>query len=391
MLCDTKGGNHVKKILTVFLILGLMLLCATASGENVLTEDRGLDLSCGSVHYPVVTLTGDEVLTQTVNDRILENGNIRNYMTRLPQLLSGGEMNVTWTAETAGDILSCVFSAEGALETRRNTHVWTTANVDLRTGEEIPFASLFTDEQAALELIGAILETEVAPELSAHLQNCELLPVPETFAISPAGLCLFWPVERLSTLSDRAGEIDLAWNEIAGVLDLTPGSIADRFGLPAMLELTEESSDRLTETAERGEIPGLPVKLGGSLKEATDRYHLLTDPDFYENGRMFAPEAAAFRNCWLLTDGLTEDWDTSLILGIRMDRGCLCGLCIGQTERSAWLEILGEPEAMLEWDEDRAEANRSVPGICDYYTVGGRQLKLLSDTDGILRSLILMQ
>lgn len=389
MLCDLKGGNRVKKLILCLLILTLAVFCAAALAEEPVPEDRGLDLSCGSVHYPVLPGEGD--LTGTVNDRILEDGNIKTYLTRLPQLLSGGEMNVSWTAETAGEIFSCVFSAEGALETRRNTHVWTTANVDLRTGEEISLASLFTDEVAALEKIGEILETEVAPELSAHLQNSELLPVPETFALSPAGLRLFWPVERLSTLSDRAGEVDLGWNEIADVLDLTPGSIADRLGLPAMLDLTEDSPAMLAECAEKGEIPGLPVTLDASLKEATDTYHLLTDPDFYENGRMFALEAGAFRNVWLLTDGLSDEWDNSLILGIRMDRGCLYGLCIGQTERSAWQMILGEPESSVDWDEDRAETNRAVPGICDYYTVGGRQLKLLSDTDGILRSLILMQ
>lgn len=381
----------MKKLMICLLVLMLAVLCAAASAEAPVTEDRGLDLVCGGVHYPVITVPGDETLTRTVNDRILEDGNIKNYLTRLPQLLSGGEMSVTWTAETGDGIFSCVFSAEGALETRRNTHVWLTSNVDLRTGEEIPFASLFTDEQAALDKIGEILEAEVAPELSAHLQNSDLLPVPETFALSPTGLRLFWPVERLSTLSDRAGEIELGWNEIADVLDLTPGSIADRFGVPAMLELTEDSPALLVECAEKGEIPGIPVTLGASLQEATDTYHLLTDPDFYENGRMFALEGGAFRQCWLLTDGLTEEWDSSLIQGIRMDRGCLYGLCIGQTDRAAWQMILGEPEATVIWDEDRAETNRAMPGTCDYYNVGGRQLKLLSDEDGILRSLILMQ
>lgn len=381
----------MKKTLSLLLILCLCLFCALASGEDLIPEDRGLDLTCGGVHYPAFADLGDEALTQAVNDRILEDGKIREYMTRLPQLLSGGEMSVTWTAETAGDIFSCVFSAEGALETRRNTHVWTTANIDLITGEEIPFAALFTDEQAALDRIGTLLETEVAPELSGYLQNSDLLPVPETFAVSPAGLHLFWPVDRLTTLSDRAGEIVFAWNEIADLLDLTAGSAADRLGVPAMLELTEESPARLAELAEAGQIPGLPVRLGDPLKEATDTYRLLTDPDLYESGRMFSPEAGVFRDIRLLTDGLGEEWDNSLILGIRMDRGCLYGLCIGQTERTAWLEILGEPEASVLWDEDRAEANRAVPGICDYYTLGGRQMKLLSDEDGILRSLILMR
>lgn len=379
----------MKRIL--FALLAIMLLWGTvlAAGEGFSTTDQGLDLSCGSVRYPKLSLPEDPETEKKLNDRLLESGNILNYLTRLPQLLSGGEMAVTWSAETGEGIFSCIFSAEGAIRNRRATHVWTAANLDLTTGEEIPFSALFTDESAAREKIGEILETEVAPDLSAHLQNNELLPLPETFALGTAGLRLLYPVEQLSTLSDRAGEICLAWNEIADVLDLSDGSPAARFGATEALDLSAESADRMEQYMKTGTFPGLPVKLGDSLKEATDTYAMLTDPDFYEGGRMFALEAGVFRGVFLLTDGLSEEWDNSRILGIRMDRGCFCGLRIGETSRDEWLCLMGEPESSLIWDEDRAEANRAVPGICDYYTLGGHCLRLLSDTDGVLRMMTL--
>ena len=379
----------MKRILTVLLALVLLMGAVSAAGEGFSATDQGLDLSCGSVRYPKLSLPEDPETEKKLNDRLLECGGIPAYLTRLPQLLTGGEMTVTWSAETGDGVFSCVFSARGAILNRRATHVWTAANLDLTTGEEIPFSALFTDENAARDRIGTILETEVAPELSAHLQNNELLPLPETFALSAAGLRLLYPVEQLSTLSDRAGDVYLAWNEIADVLDLSEDAPAVRFGAAEALELSAESADRMARYMETGTFPGLPVKLGDSLLEATDTYALLTDPDFYEGGRMFALEPGVFRNVFLLTDGLGEDWETSRILGIRMDRGCFCGLRIGQTVRDEWQQLLGEPESSLAWDEDRAEANRAVPGICDYYTMGGHCLRLLSDTDGVLRMMTL--
>lgn len=381
----------MKRILAAILAFMLLAGAALAAGEGFSATDQGLDLSCGSVRYPRLSLPEDPETEKKLNDRLLESGGIPGYLTRLPQLLTGGEMTVTWSAETGDGIFSCVFSAQGAILNRRATHVWTAANLDLATGEEIPFAALFTEEAAAREKIAQILETEVAPDLSAHLQNSELLPLPETFALSRSGLRLLYPVEQLSTLSDRAGEVCLAWNEIADVLDLSEGSPAVRFGAAEALTLSGESADRMAGAMENGTFPGLPVKLGDPLKEATDAYAMLTDPDFYEGGRMFALEAGVFRNVFLLTDGLGEDWDDSRILGIRMDRGCFCGLKIGQTTRDEWQRLLGEPESSLVWDEDRAEANRAVPGICDYYRMGGHTLRLLSDTEGVLRMMTLTE
>ena len=158
-----------------------------------------------------------------------------------------------------------------------------------------------------------------------------------------------------------------------------------------MLSLTEERLPQLQRITQEGRIPDLPVKLGDSLGDAVDAWHLLTDPDLYENGRVFALEGALFRGVFLLTDNLSEGWEESRINGIRMDRGCLFGLAIGKTEATAWHQVLGEPDTTVSFDAEKAEAYRTVPGMRDYYAWGDHVLQLHSDENGTLVSIILTE
>ena len=125
------------------------------------------------------------------------------------------------------------------------------------------------------------------------------------------------------------------------------------------------------------------------MQELIDRYALLTDPDIYEGGRMIALEDGAFRQVWILTDALTEEFDQSVVQGIRADRLNFFGLCTGTTTREAWRAALGDPETTLAVDEARAESWRIVPGTSDYYPFGDCRLRLHADEDGVLRSVFL--
>ena len=98
------------------------------------------------------------------------------------------------------------------------------------------------------------------------------------------------------------------------------------------------------------------MSLGDSVREKTDEWHLLTDPDVYAGGRLFALEGGSFRNVFLMTDFLSESWDKSVVDGIRVDEGCLFGLRIGETTLKEWREALGEPDFMVDFDGERAEA-----------------------------------
>ena len=74
-----------------------------------------------------------------------------------------------------------------------------------------------------------------------------------------------------------------------------------------------------------------------------------------------------------------------------MDQGCLWGLCVGETRREDWIAALGEPDGTAEIGEEKAEAIRLEPGMCDYYSCGENQLRLYSNGDGTLISIVLTE
>ena len=385
----------MKRLCTAILVCCLtavLLFPAGSAQAEALVEDRGVELTEGIViRYPAVAGMEDEPLQEQVNAQIQEDCRIREYLARATLLISGGNLRTEWTGGILGDVFSCAVSAEGALETTRTAHRWTGSNVDLRDGHEIAFAELFTDEAAARETLEAYLEDEVAPELSALLLNSELLPLPDTFRLDRTGLTLLYPAEQLSTLSDRAGDIRISWHELREVLDTAEDSIPSRIGATDTVTLSEESGKRLLAAAAEGRMEGVPAAIGDSMQELTDRYHLLTDPDGYQDGRLFALEGSCFRGVYLLTDDLGRSWENSRVQGIRLDQGGAECLFIGHTAREDWLAVLGEPEHTAAIDGEKAEANRLVPGRCDYYECGAYQLRFYSDEDGILVSVVLTE
>ena len=382
-----------QRLLSLLLILTMTLTSAAlAEQTGPALVDGGLELADSSVRYPQLTGMADEALQEQLNGRILAAGDIENRLSRLALLMqSPVSMQVTWQATMTGDVLSLVFSALGAVTEERSTHVWSALNVDLTDGSDIAFDRLFTDEESLRRDLEEYLDYGVGPELSAHLRNSELTPVPEVFGLTETGLTLYYPVERLSTLSDRAGAVTILWYELREHLRLRDDDILTRIGARAMLTPAPDSGARIRAAVEAGTIPGVPVTLGGSVQEATDAYRMLTDPDLYQDGRMFALEDAAFRQVWLLTDALTEKtWDRSVIKGLRADRFNLWGLYPG-LDRQAVEAMLGQPDTVLALDADMADAYRLVPGESLYYNYTGVQLRLHFDAEGLLTSLIITQ
>ena len=196
--------KRFRMIRGILCLAAALLAAVPAGGAEGAFEiaDEGLELTeTVSIYYPVVTGGGDEALRTQINDLIRERCRVGDYLSRAARLLSGGSLRADWRGGAEGDVLSVAVSAEGAVETARNTHVWTAVTVDLRDGREIPLTDLFSDGEAAREKIKAYLEEAVAPELSAHLQNSELTPLPELFLLERTGLTLLYPVEQLSTLT----------------------------------------------------------------------------------------------------------------------------------------------------------------------------------------------
>ena len=372
-------------------------------------EEKGLDLGKSSVRYPSLR-EGilPEELRAEVNGRILEDGRIREYLNRMTELISGGALSVSWRGAAMGPVFSFAVSAEGAVTTPRKSFVWTAGNVDLRDGREIRPEEILADPEHAREVMESYLEETVAPELSAHLLNSQLTPLPDLFRITVRGLIWMYPEDQLSTLSDRAGDVLIPWNVIRDELNLAEGSLAETMGIPAWLgleakggespadpetapSLSRENADRLRAMTAEGAIPGIPARLGDSMQALTEQWRMLTDPDVYLLGRMFALEGAEFRNVFLMTDYLSESWENSHVDGIRVDLGGVYGLTVGETPRSAWLETLGDPDHSVSMNEEQAEAWRAVPGIRDYYEFGGHRLQLHADEEGILAGIIISE
>ena len=386
-----KFFRTIRRIACLTAALAVFASACLAESAYEIAEE-GLELREElSVHYPVLSGGTDEAMTEQVNDLIREKCRIGEYITRMTLLLSGGSLKVEWKGGLLNDVFSCAVSASGMVEDSRNTHVWTAVTADLRDGHEITFEELFTDADAAREKILAYLEETVAPELSAHLLNSELTPLPERFYLEQCGIILLYPVEQLSTLSDRAGDIRVGWNIVKDELNLEEDGIPMRIGALDAAVLTARGAEKLRADAAEGRMTDIPAAIGDSVQELTDRYHTLTDWDGIENGRLFALEGGSFQGVYLVTDNLTRDWADSRVQGLRMDRGCLWGLCPGETPRTEWLDVLGEPDGSAEVDADKAEANRLVPGTCDYYRCGEYLLQLYSGEDGTLVSVMLTE
>ena len=370
----------------------LMMICTLAHAGSPKVTDMSLELMGSSIHYPQLTGLADPAAQAAVNATIMEKGQINARLSRMAALMNSPvKLNVNYTYTLEGDVFSCAILADGAVETSRATQVWSTININLFTGKEIAFADLFKDVDAATTLIETYLDEQVAPELSAHLAAGSLTPIPAEFTISPTGLTLYYDIDDFRTLSDRAGTVTILWTELRDFLMLDMGGPlydlrVERHIGPA---IDDVEYMRISLRESNGGFPGIPAAIGQPMQELIDRYALLTDPDIYEGGRMIALEDGAFRGVWILTDALTEEFDHSVVQGIRADRLNFYGLCTGDTTIDWWREVLSEPDTTLTVDETRAESWRIVPGTSDYYTFGDYRLRLHADENGILRSVFL--
>ena len=389
-----------QRILALCMLLMLIFTFSLAeppAESNPAVKDVGLDLLGSSVHYPQLSGLEDEAAQARINAAIMEKGHINDRIARMAALMNAPvKLNVSYTYTLQEDVFSCAMLADGAVETNRATQVWSAVNYDIRTGEEITFADLFTDADAATAFIESYLDEQVVPELSAHLAAGSLTPIPETFTISPTGLTLYYDIDDFRTLSDRAGTVTILWHELYPYLMVSdvsePAAIINQIAMDFItLDITD--GDTLLESLQSGALPGIPATLGQPMQELINRYALLTDPDIYEGGRMISLEDGAFRGTWILTDALTEEFDHSIVQGIRSDNISLHGLCTGETTIDMWRELLGfdlgEPDITLTVDEERAESWRIVPGTSDYYTFGDYRLRLHADENGVLRSVFL--
>ena len=390
----------MKRQFMMLLAAILMLLPASAPAEETAEAevpqlvDMGFDLGTVSIHWPQLNGLEDEAIQARVNEALTDAANAPALSARMALVMNADPpLIANWRGEIRNHILSCVLYAEGPIETERFQSVYHCVNIDLKTGEAFALADLFEDPDTVTEGIESWLTDTIAPDLSAHLMNSDLLPIPEDFLLEDTGLTLFYPKKQLSTLTDRAGAITLEWHpELVESLKVDEDSIPVRFGLKALHDYDREAFFRCFEN---GSVPGIPARIGDSVEKLVSAYHLDGEPDFYDGGRYVELEDSRFRGAWLMTDNLSakvKQFPDSVVQGIRTDRFSLYGVATDSEDctRDEILREYGDPYASVELKDEAAEAMRLVAGISDYYHAGDYRLRLHYDEEGYLRSIFLL-
>ena len=130
----------------------------------------------------------------------------------------------------------------------------------------------------------------------------------------------------------------------------------------------------------------MPVTLGDRMTDVVDRYRLLRTPDEFPGGRYYVLEDPAFREILVISDAIQSGYGASVVEGVQMRRGDLCGLLIGQAVREDWHAILGEPDETMTFTDSMAYDYGLPVGESDIYHFGEHELRLHADTDGVLRA-----
>lgn len=388
------------KRMALLLIVLLMFLCTAACAEKMKDTpsilSQGLTLGEHSITYPQLEGMDDETVQERLNQHLRDASHAEELLARLPLVMTSSlPIKLDYHAQWLGEVLSVAFEASGPLKTEQPTQAWYAVCLNTATGERIPLDNILSMDGNAL--LTDWLEYTFAPQQSAHLMNCQLSPLPDAYTLTADGLTLYYPMDQLTTLSDRAGKVKIHWYEVPDAFDFSEEGVLAQMGADAFLTIGEATAENIAQMVSAGQMVGLPVTVGETLTPLTDRYRLQTEPDLYEGGRLFALEDGIFRNSWLLSDRLTIDtWENSVVQGLRSDNVSLWGIhCradgVAGTSIEEWRACLGQPEMTVSISQEAADLYRLVPGQSDYYQYGAYRLRLHADEAGQLVSVFVMQ
>ncbi len=373
-------------LLSILLLFSVHALAEQPSSAQVTPVKA--DNAYGSVTYPVLQGLTDISIMDTVNKAIFDKAQIQTRLDTLNRLTEGGwGLTVTYEASLKKNILSVNISALGEMENGRMGHVYTALAFDLATGKQLTLDDIFSDAEGAFSVMEQKLEEEVAPYLSGYMENDSLTPVPrDNFYLTPDYITFYYPQDQFSMLSGLSGGASFDYYELAETLNLSEGSPLSALEVGSSLEISESTAEQVKNAVSEGVLPGIGAKIGDRLMDRLNQYRLLVEPDYYPGGRFFEVEAPELRSIWLLTDALTESYDSNQVLGIRADRVNLYGIRTGMTSIDSWREALGQPESTVELDDSTASDYRLPAGTSDYYTFGQNKLRLHADETGVLVS-----
>ncbi|MBE0601236.1 MAG: hypothetical protein IH607_05560 [Firmicutes bacterium] len=338
------------------------------------------------VRYPQLDGLVDPAVQTAINDAIVTHAKITQRLITLSSLQPGGTgLQVSYTAYLQDMLFSVVISAKGMMENLRSGHSYTALAYDLQTGERLTLSAFFSDPAAAQSWMEEQLLQTLADELSNYLIYAELTPLPaDQFSFDQNGVTFYYPFQQFSLLSEYSGSVQFQFGELQDFMIRDKGSVPARLGAVLPQYADTEMKAQIEAVVTRGTLPYVPVQLGDSIPELIARYRLSRTPDQFPGGRYFQFEDAAFRQVFILSDALTSGYEASAAEGILAMRMNLFGIQTGITEQSRWRDILGEPSNTVPFDSYLAADYGVAVGTADYYSIGGRQLVLYADANGLL-------
>jgi len=338
------------------------------------------------VRYPQLEGMRNPAVQQTINDDIVNLANIAQRLITLSTLqATGATLQVGNTTYLYNQLLSVVISAKGMMETLRNGHAYTALAYDLNTGQRLQLSDLFSDVDAAVAWMEDQLLSGYADELSSYLEYAELAPLPvDCFSFDENGITFWYPYKQFALLSGYSGAAQFQYGELQAFLIADAGSVPSRLGALVPQYTDAQILENIQNTAAEGTLPYTSIHLGDSISGLIAQYRLVRTPDQYPGGRYFQLEAPQFRQVLVLSDALTNSYESSVVEGILSTRMNLYGIQTGVTARARWHQILGEPAATVDLDSSIAADYGLPAGTADYYTISDRQLMLYADTSGIL-------
>lgn len=344
-----------------------------AMGENV-------------IHYPQLEGLADAQAQQAINDAVVEKAKIAQRMVTLATLKPGGtDLTVRYESYLKNDVFATLISAVGVMENGRAGQEYAACAFHLSTGQAVTLAELFSDPQAAVDAMEAILARTYLDELGSYAENASLSPLPQdAFYLDQDGITFYYDRKQFSLVTGYAGAANFNYGELSSLL------LADPQGLPATQGFLPQAltdaqiKAAVAYAASQGTLPHVRARLGDSMAELIAQYRLLREPDQYPGGRYCQLEAPAFRQVLVMTDTLSAGYETSVVTGLLTFRADLYGLRAGVTVQARWREVLGEPASTVAFDESMAASYGLPTGTADYYDFQGAQLMMYADETGVL-------
>ena len=261
--------------------------------------------------------------------------------------------------------------------------------IDLATGEELTFADLFSDADAAAQAMEEILSRDVLPELSDYMAYADLLPVPrDCFWFDESGFTVGYSDERYRYFSGRSGTVHFAWHELAEL-------IPEESPLYALSRPQEEDAQAIRALLSEGRFGvGIPYGVGDRLGDALEALTLLADPDYARDSglggsfRLYLFEESELRGFPLETPLYADTAERETpISGVRATRVSWHGLTTGKSTREEIVSLLGEPDRTVVYDAGGARDAMIVPGESLIYAGESGTLYAHVDEEGVLAML----